>query len=351
MKKYIVASICAISLLAASCTLFEPAKGGVLKTANGGVDWQSSNKIKNNNKSEIGSLSISRLDFDPQRTDVLFASATNSGMYMSSDGGGSWEEILGTIPIHDFAINPIDSKIIYAAGAFDNKARALATRDAGKSWNEIFNEDISGSSVRSVAVNPSNPQQVILGLSHGGVVLSNDSGATWKALASHKDRINKIIWRNEGIYLLVRNKGVYRSTDGGGTFTHLTANMKSSVNQSQSSVFGSSISSYSQFDVSKQDPNVMFAATNSGLYRSDNAGASWGFVSMPLKQSQLSPNSVAIAPNSSSVVYVGAGSTIYKTTDGGNTWLTSDTGTKNQINALLVSPELPQVAFAGVSAK
>lgn len=351
MNKYFFVTLCAISLLAAACGLGEKSTAGVIKTGNGGVDWQSSNKIKNNDKGEISGLSITKLEYDPLDDSIVYASASNAGLYKSEDGGGSWENILSTIPVWDFAIDPIDPKIIYVAGSFDKQARALATRDGGKSWNEVFNEGISGSSVRSVAVNPANPQQVVLGMSHGGIVLSNDSGLTWRLVQSYQDRISKILWRNEAIYILVKNSGVYKSTDGGVTFQHLTTNLRPANTTSGSFGFVSSVSNYSQIAVSQENPNIIFITTNAGLYRSDNGGASWGFVSMPLRQKQLSPTTVAISPISSSVVYVGVGSTIYKTTDGGGTWLTADTKTNNTVSSLLVSRDLSQVALAGLSVK
>nr|MDQ3018835.1 hypothetical protein [bacterium] len=108
---------------------------------------------------------------------------------------------------------------------------------------------------------------------------------------------------------------------------------------------------FNQLAVSETNPNLMYVTTGAGLYRSMNGGASWNFVSMPLRQNELAPTSVAIAPSSDNVVYVGAGSNIYKTLNGGSDWVITDTGTKNIINALLVSRDLPQVAYAGVYLK
>src|SRR5687767_14637419 len=105
MSKTNIIVIAALSLLAVSCNLFAPATGGILRTANGGIDWQASNRIKNSENTITG-LSISRLDFSPQGTDIVYASSYTGGMYKSTDGGGTWEEVLGQISIFDFAIHP-----------------------------------------------------------------------------------------------------------------------------------------------------------------------------------------------------------------------------------------------------
>jgi photosystem II stability/assembly factor-like uncharacterized protein len=350
MKKYVLVAICALSLLSASCQLFPERVGGVLKTSNGGIDWQATNNLKDNQGSIVG-LSISKLAFDPKGTDVIYASSYNAGLYKSTDGAATWEQILGQIPVIDFIINPNDSQTIFSAGYFEERGRALLTRDGGKSWNAIYTAATNNSAVRAIALNPNNPQQVIIGMSQGEIIISGDSGATWRLAQNYNDRINKIIWNNNGIYILVKGTGMYRSLDNGTTFQLITANLQSAGNISNLSIFGNTITSYNQLAISEKNPSLIYLTTNLGLYRSFDGGLSWGFVSMPLRQSDLAPSSVAIAPSGDNIVYVGAGSNIYKTVDGGNTWSTSDTLTGSLVNALLIDPELPQAAYAGIFAK
>jgi photosystem II stability/assembly factor-like uncharacterized protein len=347
MKKYIILSLCLLSLTAASCNLFKPKIAGVMRTSNGGVDWQSINKLKTGTDS-IAGLSISKLAFDPHGSDVLYASAFNSGIYSSHDGGGTWEQILGQIPILDFAINPNDNQTIYAGGYFEDKGRALLTHDGGKSWNAIYTAATVNSAVRTIAINPNSPEQVAIGLSQGELILSNDAGATWRLAQSYNDRINKILWTPEGIYVVVKSTGIFKSEDLGNTFKLISANLQTPVNTSTLGIFGDAVSGYSQLAISQSNPATMYVTTNLGLYRSTNGGAAWQFVKMPLRQSSLAPTAISIAPSSDNIVYVSAGSIIYKTLDGGNSWSASDTGGTNLINALLVDPTLPQVAYAGV---
>ena len=80
MKKNIILTICAISLMSASCNFFGPTTtAGVLKTSNGGVDWQASNKIKDSSN-YITDLAISRMAFDPQGADVIYLSSFSGGV-------------------------------------------------------------------------------------------------------------------------------------------------------------------------------------------------------------------------------------------------------------------------------
>lgn len=355
MKKYILVTICAVSLLSASCDLFGVPTAGVYKTSNGGVDWQVTNELKPSNTNSgttdgvsMAALSISKLAYNPQKEDVVYAGAFNAGLYMSTDGAATWEQILGQIPVIDFAINPNDDQMIYAAGAFDGRGRALLTHDGGKSWNAIYTSATTNSSVRAIALNPNSPEQVTIGLSSGELIMSNDAGASWKLVQSYNDRINQIFWNNNGIYAVVKGTGIFKSVDSGNTFQLITANLQSTGNTSTLSIFGSSISSFNQLAISQNNPQAMFLTTNLGLYKSYNGGASWQFVTMPLRQSAISPTAVAIARSTDNVVYVSAGTIVYKTTDGGNTWSTADTQTNNLVNSLIVDPYLPQAAYAGI---
>lgn len=350
MKKSILILICALSLTAASCDLFPATTAGILKTSNGGVDWQASNALKDNTGSIVG-LSISKLAFDPQASDIIYTSSYNAGLYKSMDGSSTWEQILGQIPVLDFMIHPSDSQTIYAAGYFEDRGRVLVTKDGGKSWNAIYTAATSNSAVRSIALNPNSPEQVAIGLSQGELIMSDDGGATWRLAQSYNDRINKIIWNYDGLYVLVKGTGLYKSTDFGSSFQLLTASLRSSGNITNLSIFGDTITSYNQVAISPSFGGLIYMTTNLGLYRSSDGGFSWGFVSMPLRQQSQPPAAIAIAPSSDNVVYVSASNIIYKTTDGGSTWSASDTQTSNLINALLVDPELPQAAYAGVFAK
>lgn len=350
MKKYLIIAIAALSLLSASCDIYGTPTAGILKTSNGGVDWQASNNLKDNSGT-IAGLSISRLAFDPQATEIIYASSFNSGLYKSIDGAANWEQILGQVPVIDFTINPNDSKTIYAGGYFEDRGRALVTHDAGKSWNAIYTAATANTSVRTIALNPNNTEQLAIGLSGGELILSADGGATWRLTQNYNDRINKIIWNSDGLYVLVKSTGLYKSTDGGNNFQLITAGLQSPGNTSTLSIFGSQISNYTQLAISLSNSKVMYITTNLGLYASSNGGANWQFINVPLKQSSLAPTAIAIAPSSDNVVYVSAGSIIYKTSDSGNTWSSSDSRTNNLINAILVDPSLPQAAYAGVFAQ
>ncbi len=344
MKKLVLGM--AIFLLAASCD-FSNANVGIIKTANGGSNWQQANKIKNSDQTLL-KLSISQVRYDNQ-FENLYASSFDGGLYKSADAGESWEEVLGVAQVYDFAFNPNDNKIIYAATFLNSRGRILVTKDQGKSWTEIYSDASKDNPVRTVAINPLNPQEILAGLGRGSIIHSGDGGQTWKLVANYNDRIYRIVWNNGVVYAVVKSTGVMKSLDGGQSFQQITGTITNSGNILGVSIFGENTSDYRQIAIGTNNPNLLYLTTNNGLYKTQDGGSTWNYVSMPYRQDDTSPYAVAMASGNDFVVYSSVGSIIYKSVDGGATWTANDTGTNGLITVIEVDHSLPQIAFAGVS--
>ena len=108
------------------------------------------------------------------------------------------------------------------------------------------------------------------------------------------------------------------------------------------------------------DPLTYYAATASGgVWKSSDGGHAW--TSVFDDQPVASIGSIAVAPSSPNVVYVGSGEAnirgnvapgngIYKSADGGKTW-THVWKQEGQIGTMIVHPRDPDVAFAAVLGK
>ncbi len=346
MKKIVIV-ICAILLLAVSCNS-KDVKVGIVKTANGGVDWQSANLIKDAEKTLL-ERSISKVAFNPEG-DKVFASAFDGGMYSTEDAGENWNEVLGNVTIYDFAFHPYDSQIIYAASYLSERGRVMQTKDGGKSWTEVYSDAGNKNPVRAIAVNPNNPAEVVIGMGKGALIATSDEGANWRLIQNYNDRINKIVWQGSDMYVVVKNTGVFKSSDGGNSSQQISRSLTRTENRAQTSIFGSGrVNDYRQLAVSDVDSNLLYLTTNRGLFRSNDGGSSWSYVSMPVRQQDAQTHAVAIAPGSDSTLYVSANSVIFKTTDGGNSWSSSDTSTNGLVTSILINPEQPLLVFAGVS--
>lgn len=347
MKHKIFLTIIAVALMSVSCNPFSFNSGGILKTGNGGIDWQQSSQLQGSNQS-LNKASVSKIAPDPKLFGVLYAGTVDRGLFISRDGGTNWDELLGKISVFDFAVHPDNSNIIYAAGIFNDSGKVFGTRDGGNSWTEVYSAAELNNSVRSIAINPVNPEAILIGLSNGPLIRSDDGGNSWRLLENYNDRINQIVWNNEAVYIVVRTTGVFKSTDGGNRFSSVTKDLTAVTKGSDGYVFSTPVSTFNQLSIGRSSPNVMYITTDMGLYQSNDSGANWTQVSLPLRPQGTTLFAVSVAPSSAGVVYVSAGQYIYKTLDAGSTWLTSDTKSGNSVNTIAVNPDTPQVAYAGV---
>jgi photosystem II stability/assembly factor-like uncharacterized protein len=348
MKKILICLL-VISFLGASCTIGKTTKVGIIKTANGGVDWQPANKIVNNDKTLLA-RSISQLKFS-NNGDKIFASSFDGGLYSTEDAGENWTEVLGGVIIYDFAIDPSDDKNMYAASYMGDRGRLIVTHDSGKTWTEVYSDAGSKNPVRAVAINPNNPSDVMIGMGKGSVIQSSDSGNSWRLVNNYNDRINRIHWQsNSEVYIVVQKTGIFKSTDNGTSFTQISKSLVVTSDASKPSIFGTKqVNDYRQLAIDPSNPSTLWLTTNKGLFESMDGGIRWNYVSMPFRQQDASPFAVAVAPSSSSVLYVSSNYIMFKSVDGGLTWSSSNTNTNGLITSLLISRDLPQVAFAGVS--
>lgn len=124
--------------------------------------------------------------FHPTKEGVIYLGGDVAGMYKSTDGGKSFRIINKGIPgygIFSIAVSAAQPDLIYAA---TDEGLAKST-DAGETWQTIPQGGkkqlrLTGEknkSVRSVAIDPKNPNRVFVGSPSGKLYLTEDGGATW----------------------------------------------------------------------------------------------------------------------------------------------------------------------------
>jgi hypothetical protein len=129
--------------------------------------------------------------------------------------------------------------------------------------------------VSSIAVDPKNPKHLLLGAAGGGIWESADTGATWSprtdqmpslaigAIAFDPTAPNKVYaGSGEGNFYANLGAGIYKSADGGTTWSVLAAAPFVGIG-------------FYDLVVDPKDPTVLYAAATNGFYKSANSGASW----------------------------------------------------------------------------
>ncbi|RMF83258.1 MAG: hypothetical protein D6744_04980, partial [Planctomycetota bacterium] len=198
------------------------------------------------------------------------------------------------------------------------RAGAIGWRPLGP--RPILSEYWSGSDdasgrVVSIAPHPSDPLTVYIASASGGVWKTTDGGATWKALTDELSNLNHgavaldpqnpdTVYAGTGEYTTQSSgDGLFRSTDGGATWTRIAT----------ASQVGSTCSGVA---VDPSNSQIIHVTGKIGYCRSTDGGATWTNVLSGGRASSL-----IVDPITPSNVYVGMhGDGIYRSTDGGATF-------------------------------
>ncbi len=228
--------------------------GGLWKTTNWGISWTPL-------FDEQETLSIGDLALDPQNPDIIWvgtgeANTRNSisigcGIYKSTDGGKTWQ-YLGlreTRQISRIIVHPRDPDTVWVAAIGSpfgpNPERGVfMTTDGGKTWQKVlYIDEHHGAS--DLDIDPVNPNILYAGMwrferkpwthtsgsEQGGVFKSTDGGRTWRKITNGLPKLMgrigvKVAPSNPNVVYVIAesNDGtLFRSNDRGETFQRISS--------------------------------------------------------------------------------------------------------------------------------
>jgi photosystem II stability/assembly factor-like uncharacterized protein len=261
---------------------------GMYRSTDGGETWM-----------HIGledSRQIARILVDPRDPDRVFVAAlghaygpnAERGVFYSKDGGKKWTRVLfhdentGAI---DLAFEPGNPKTIFAALLQTRRppwniyppskgpgTGLYRSKDGGEHWEQLSGHGLpsEGLGRMGIAFAPSNPRRVYLisGAKDGGLYRSDDGGENW-ARASDDKRIWGRGWYfcevsvdpKDADTVYVPNTALYRSRDGGKTFTVIKG--------------APGGDDYHQLWIDADEPRRMILGSDQGAVVTRNGGETW----------------------------------------------------------------------------
>ncbi len=257
----------------------------------------------------------------PTDPGIVYAGAASGGVWKSTDGAESWRPLWDTqesLAVGSLAVAPSAPDTIYVGtgewtpgwGPSYPGVGLYVSTDAGATWT--LRADVAARRNARVLVSPANADHVFVA-GNGGFERSLDAGATWSTV--HAGEISDAVVDPadaDTLYIAVRNDGIYKSTDGGTSWTALAAGPTGGDADWLRLAIGQNGASGSNFVVAKQSGT---------LYVSTDGGTSWATLAGSHGSSSFYQwcNLVAVAPDDESVLFAG-GVGIERTTDGGATW-------------------------------
>jgi photosystem II stability/assembly factor-like uncharacterized protein len=298
------------------------ATAGIYKTTNGGTTFTS--VFDNESTASVGAIAIA-----PTDANLVWAgtgegnnrqsSSWGDGVFKSTDGGRTWKNmgLRASKQIAKVIVDPVDFSVVYVAALGDLWAaggeRGLyKTTDGGLTWNRtLFVDDDTG--VTELVMDPLNNKTLYA--------------------ATYQRRRQQWGMNGGG-----PGSAIWKSTDAGQSWSKL----ENGIPSGPKGRIG--------LDVYRRNPNVLYARVEApgenGVYRSDDAGASWR------KVSETNPRPmyfgvIKIDPQTDSRIYV-PGVSLHISDDGGKTFR-ADGAERIHVDhhALWINPRDPRHLIIG----
>jgi photosystem II stability/assembly factor-like uncharacterized protein len=283
---------------------FGAVDGGVWESTNAGRTWTPI--FDSQDIASIGAIAVA-----PSNTKTLYVGsgeadmrsdiAYGNGMYKSTDGGKTWTHIGldDTRQIGAVVVDPRDANVVYVAALGHqygpNAERGVfKTTDGGKTWSKVLYKDENTGAI-SLSIDPTHPDTVY--------------AALWQ---TRRPPWNTYPPSNGP------GSGLYKTTDGGKTWTQLTNGLPKNVGRIGIAVAPSNPSRvYAQIDTPT-------SIADGGVYRSDDGGATWTHEAGGKAQQRIWGrgwyfSGITVDTKNADVVYV-MNTATYRSDDGGKTW-------------------------------
>ena len=221
----------------------------------------------------------------PANANIMFAGTVNGGVWRSVDAGANWEPLTDQFPslaigalvisTHDNAGNPVtggtpvENLVLYAGtgatsnfgGAGGQSVGVLRSVNGGDTWDLLAPPEMLGLSISSVVATRIAGEDIVLVGTVANSITTRDVGGLTPRV--------------------VKAGGIFRSTDGGNTFTKNEIVAPSLSMDPLGYTFP--FSSVTDIVQDLGTPSRMYTSVvGGGVYESDDAGATWDLYSAGL---------------------------------------------------------------------
>lgn len=323
-------------------------QGGIFKTVNGGSTWLPC-------FDDQPFLSIGAITIDPSNEQTVWAGTGDlnisgypgigNGIYKSADAGNTWTHmgLTDECIVSKIIVDPTDSQTVYAATMgvpfVRNSNRGLyKTTDGGTTWNQVLYID-SDAGIIDLTIDPTDPQTLFacswnrIRNNHESVLWgpdthiykTTDGGSTWNVLSNglpqeNTCRIDVAISQQNHLKLYAmivdtiafNARGIYKSVDGGLHWNDITNNFDQSA-------FGTQGWYHGKIYVNPTNDNQIYVP-GVDMRKSFDGGATWTAATPPWWQYSVHADGHYIEFIDGNTFFYCTDGGVYKTTNNCNSW-------------------------------
>lgn len=309
---------------------------GIYKTVDGGLNWFLSDRdIEESNL--IVMTPHPKLPFE-----MWTAASAGRGGFVTTSAGGSWLFSASDAAHYPmvFAYSHSFPSIQYLTSLYPN-SEFIRSDDGGETWQKLGERLRDGVSQQTRDSGLYNPNKAWRVHSHGLAVAPSDSNIVYVGTIS--DSAGREDYSLSGAH-------IFRSKDGGETFTEVTNGFPTETATSINSIV-----------IHPTNPDIVYLMTSSfesekgiGIYKTVNGGTEWFSVNNGLDRET---NDIQIDPIDPEILYAATANGIYKTVNGGNSWESKSDGLlegvvgfperrQREVFDLALNPLNPMVLYA-----
>jgi hypothetical protein len=261
---------------------------GIIKSTNGGLSWS---QVLAKNTPDM--FAIQMLEFDPTSSGTIYACATD-GLYRSTDSGATWNNILNKIYVTDVAINPSNTnQIVVGVGNMVNSDKGIYRTTTGNNSAPTWTKTTSGlpSSFRGF-IRLDNVGAATLVASIGRddvstqqeIYLSTNFGTSWIAKnTSHHCQYQ--YWFSHDVAVNPSNLNQY--VMGGVPLYRYTSSSTVNGNGTRTQIGTNVHSDVHDVEFAPGNSNIIYIAGDGGIYKSINGGSSFSSANTGLAATQF----------------------------------------------------------------
>jgi len=289
------------------------------------------------------------LQLHPTNPDIMYI-ATNDYIFKTRDGGHTWTNLskgMSHSRVIAMAIDPVYPATVYAGTKGD---AVFKSHDGGQRWMSMRSglDDVTITSVvNQFMFDPTDNNHLFIATTMG-VFETKNGGESWtKKMVGMRDVLMVVTLGMDPVRTSIlyagTSGGVYKTIDQGGHWEQVNNGLvppemvKTSRALNVSAIF-----------VDPFEPDTVYAATLSGLYKTIDAARSWKRIGESLQDQMII--SMVLDRTQKNLIYLVGRDGVHRSKDGGATWISLNKGlTTTNVRTIAQSPMNAKLFYAGTN--